>query len=108
MVRKNRINIILLAIFHIALLINPIVLKSVHKHVSPIQQNFNQQFPSFNKHHEECLICQFEFVNFIAETPLKVTPIISSSKVNYPLTTSQVVPTAFSYFQHRAPPEWVI
>jgi len=108
MVRKNKINIFLLAIFHIALLLNPIVLKSVHKHDSPVQQKYNQQFPSINQHHEECLICQFEFLHFIVDTPSTFTTLISSSKVNYPLNTSQVVPTAFSYFQHRAPPAWLI
>jgi len=107
-VRKNRINIILLAIFHIALLLNPLVLKSVHKHDSSIQQNSQQQFPSIGKHLEDCPICKFEFVNFIVKSPLKFTALISSSKVNFPTVTFRVVPQPFCYFQHRAPPAWVV
>ena len=105
---KNRINIILLAIFHIALLLNPIVIKSVHKHNSPIQQNCYQHSPSIDKHQEDCPICRFEFVTFIVKSPLKYTALVASNKVNFPFSTFHVVPQPFCYFQHRAPPAWVV
>ena len=106
--RKNRINIILLAIFHIALLLNPIILKSAHRHSLPIQQNCNQHSTSIDKQQKDCPICKFEFVNFIVKSPLKYTALITSNKVNFPVATFHVVPQPFCYFQHRAPPAWVI
>lgn len=107
-VRKNRINIRFLSLFLIGLVFSPIVLKSVHKHNSPILQNCYQHFPSIDKHQETCLICQFEFVNFIVKAPFEFSALISSIKVNFPLKTFEVVLTPFCYFQLRAPPAWVI
>lgn len=107
LVKKNRINIFLLAILHIALLLNPIILKSAHRHNSPIQQNSIQLSTSIDKQQKDCPICKFEFVNLIVISPLKYTALLAPNKINFPVTTFHVVPQPFCYFQHRAPPAWV-
>ena len=102
--QNNRIHILPLVLFHLILLLNPLVLKSVHRDNLPVTQNAPGDFTKIANHQDVCLICQFEFVNVIIASPEKYEALIVSNPVIVPVTRFHLLPEPFCCFQHRAPP----
>jgi hypothetical protein len=99
--RNKSINIVFLALFHLAVLIVPVTIKDSHHHASTFDNPIGN---TLSKAKKICPICQFEFVNFI---PNKLTR-ISFFQPASPLKNSELVSSefrlSFSSFSHRAPP----
>lgn len=80
------------------------VLKSVHSHDFVQQKKSIQHSLAIDKVHENCAICQFEFVNFIAATSEKQRLFQKSTSLDIPIISFHLSPKSFFCFQHRAPP----
>jgi hypothetical protein len=104
-VNKRKINIIILALFHLLVLSFPFAIKDIHHHETNylyIYQTDDGKLLS--KAEKPCPICQFEFFSFIGGDPQSywirqpVCPIKNCNSVQ------QAYKVPFSSYLLRAPP----
>jgi len=102
---KRRINIIILALFHLMVLSFPCAIKEIHHHETNYLHIYQAgDVTLLSKAEKPCSICQFEFFSFIGADHLHyvicqpVRPIDDC----YSIQKGYIVP--FSSYLLRAPP----
>lgn len=106
LVDRKKINIIILALFHLLVFVFPYTIKDIHHHETHYLHILYQATDGklVSKAEKPCPICQFEFVNFIRKDSFKYC---IYQLANF-LKDSEIVPQsysiAFTSFLHRAPP----
>lgn len=95
--------IIFLAVFQLIVFTSPHFIKSFHHHSLvhfPVKNNSTE----LGIAEKPCLICQFEFVTFELNKPVKYTFCLPSVPLQNSETIAQVYYSSFYYYSHRAPP----
>jgi hypothetical protein len=103
-VKKRKIHIIFLVIFHLLVFIIPLTVKSAHHHSFQSHVSNKEGSCEYSKVEKRCLICQFEFVigNVNRTTSNYIyLPIVLNKNAEL---VSQFYTEAYSYSSLRAPP----
>jgi len=103
-VKKNSIQIIIIALFQLLVFITPQVIKSTHHHHAEAQYAVQVKPNSLTTTHEQCPLCHFEFVTFIKADKERQAIF---KKILYTVSTrstSKVISASFNCFSNRAPP----
>jgi len=104
-VNKRKINIIILALFHLMVFTFPFALKDIHHHETNhlhIYQTDDGKLLS--KAEKPCPICQFEFFTFIAGDSQAYWVCQPIGLVNNCTSVQQAHTIPFSFYLLRAPP----
>ena len=101
---KSQRNIVFLALFHLMVLLWPLVAKPLHHHTIGKHHISSFHGRAISAHDRRCLICEFEFVSFIQphliNTSVRFTPIV----VKNPILVCPEIQVVHSLSQLRAPP----
>jgi hypothetical protein len=105
-VNKKKINIIILALFHLLVFTFPFAIKDIHYHETPYLNIINQANDGtvLLKAEKPCPICQFEFFSFIGGDSLTYwicQPFYLIKNYN---SVHQLYKVPFASYLLRAPP----
>ncbi len=101
---NNRKHIILIALFQLMVFLTPFAVKSLHIHIHSQVENNNEL--SFHKSEKTCAICNFEFVQVIAKSPLRIQHYIPIISIVISYFESQYDKTPYYAYNLRGPPKF--
>jgi hypothetical protein len=102
--KQNRNNLIRLIFVHLLLLAYPLVSKSLHVHLGERVLHQLSTTTCFELPEDSCLVCDFEFYNFVPSTSISVFVAQHSISV-YNTSVPQAAYIPFiHFFSLRAPP----
>jgi len=101
---KYRKYIILIALFQLMVFLTPLAIKSLHNHNH--SQAINYNYLSINKAAKPCAICNFEFVQFIAKSPLSIHHYIPVISIVISYFATQYNKASYYSYNLRGPPKF--
>jgi hypothetical protein len=96
-------NTIFLVLFQLAVFTSPFLIKSFHHHIT-FQTNLVKSGTTLGNYEKPCLICQYEFVTFELNKPLKYSSELPSAPLKNLVISDQVFFLPIQYYSLRAPP----
>eukprot|EP00825_Cyclidium_porcatum_P020288 TRINITY_DN23038_c0_g1_i1.p1 TRINITY_DN23038_c0_g1~~TRINITY_DN23038_c0_g1_i1.p1 ORF type:complete len:162 (+),score=5.77 TRINITY_DN23038_c0_g1_i1:184-669(+) len=107
-VKKNSIQIIIIALFQLLVFVTPQVIKSTHHHHAEKHFAVTTEGKTITPSQEKCPLCHFEFVTFIKADKEKQSVF---KKLLYTVSTGKtlgIIQISFHYFANRAPPLFTV
>jgi hypothetical protein len=103
--KKTRINILLLVLFHLLVFMTPVVVKSFHNHHQTVSlSQLEQKNTSLGERVKDCPICHYEFVEAVCPHSGQYEFGAFSQPLLKVAFYEAVYTTQLRYFSLRAPP----
>jgi hypothetical protein len=97
-------NSILLAVFHLVVLLSPLLAKGLHQHENIRNYNIFHHEKTLSQASTHCYICDFEYVNVISTENIKLPSVFASVPIQDTFLKQAPHCVFVHYYSLRAPP----
>jgi len=101
---KHQKNSILLVVFHIVVLLSPLLAKGLHHHENNFVQTGFYHENTVSQAVSPCFICDFEYVNVISSGNIKLPSVFASISIQDVFLNQVPFCQFVHYYSLRAPP----